>query len=62
MGFLVKLDSNGTRPDVLKKLLDLKLLDFIAMDIKNSPEKYSRTVGLKANIDRIKLSVEMVKT
>jgi len=33
MGFLVKLDSNGTRPDVLKKLFDLKLLDFVAMDI-----------------------------
>ena len=39
LGFLVKLDTNGTRPDVLKKLLDAKLLDFMAMDIKNQPEK-----------------------
>lgn len=60
MGFAVKLDSNGTRPDVLKKLYDLKLLDFVAMDIKNSPEKYSQTVGLKADIKRIKLSVKLI--
>jgi len=60
MGYLVKLDSNGTRPDVLKKLYDLELLDFVAMDIKNSPEKYSQTVGLNADIKRIKLSVKMI--
>lgn len=60
MGFVVKLDSNGTRPDVLKKLYELKLLDFVAMDIKNSPENYSKTVGLTADIARIKLSVKMI--
>lgn len=60
MGFLVKLDSNGTRPDVLRKVIKEKLVDFIAMDIKSSPENYSKTVGLTADIDRIKLSVEMI--
>jgi pyruvate formate lyase activating enzyme len=60
MGFAVKLDSNGTRPDVLKKLYDLKLLDFVAMDIKSSPENYDKAVGLKADIKRIKLSVTMI--
>lgn len=60
MGFLVKLDSNGTRPDVLRKVIREKLVDFIAMDIKSSPENYSKTVGLTADIERIKLSVEMI--
>ncbi|HEX8974400.1 MAG TPA: anaerobic ribonucleoside-triphosphate reductase activating protein [Patescibacteria group bacterium] len=60
MGYAVKLDSNGTRPDVLKKIFDQKLVDFVAMDIKNCPERYSETVGLKADIERIKLSVDMI--
>lgn len=60
MGFLVKLDSNGTRPDVLKKVIDEKLVDFIAMDIKNSQKKYSKTVGTKVDIERIKLSVDLI--
>lgn len=60
MGYLVKLDSNGTRPDVLRKVIQEKLVDFIAMDIKSSPRNYSKTVGLKADIKRIKLSVEMI--
>ncbi len=46
MGFLVKLDTNGTRPEVLKSLIDKGLLDYVAMDIKNSPFRYSETVGI----------------
>ncbi|HBO17015.1 MAG: Ribonucleoside-triphosphate reductase, anaerobic-like protein [Candidatus Moranbacteria bacterium GW2011_GWE2_35_2-] len=60
MGFLVKLDSNGTRPDVLKKIIDRKIVDYIAMDIKNIPEKYSETAGVKVDIERIKLSVKLI--
>lgn len=60
LGFLVKLDSNGTRPDVLKKLVDRKLVDYIAMDIKNSLEKYQDTVGTVSDIERIKLSVALI--
>jgi pyruvate formate lyase activating enzyme len=61
MGFLVKLDTNGTRPDVLKKILDEKLVDYVAMDIKNTPQKYNQTTGVKVDIKRIKLSVELIK-
>jgi pyruvate formate lyase activating enzyme len=61
LGFAVKLDTNGMRPDVLKKLLDQKLLDFVAMDIKNCQEKYAQTVGGKVDLQRIILSVEMIK-
>jgi pyruvate formate lyase activating enzyme len=60
MGYLVKLDTNGTRPDVLKKLYEMGLLDFVATDIKNAPERYDETVGLKADIGRVRLSVEMI--
>lgn len=61
MGFLVKLDSNGTRPDVLKKIFDQKLVDYVAMDIKSSLEKYSETVGTKIDKDRIRLSVNLIR-
>ncbi len=61
LGFLVKLDTNGTRPDVLKKLLDLKLLDFVAMDIKNQLKKYDQTTGVKGDKERIKLSVDLIR-
>ena len=60
-GLLVKLDSNGMRPDIIKKLLDKKLLDYIAMDIKSSLKNYGKTVGTKVDKDRIKLSVELVR-
>lgn len=47
MGFLVKLDTNGTRPALLREILAEGLADYVAMDVKNSPEKYGLTVGIK---------------
>ena len=47
MGYLVKLDTNGYRPDVLKAAVNQGLVDYVAMDIKNSMESYGRTVGLQ---------------
>ena len=46
LGYAVKLDTNGTRPEMVAKLLEEKLVDYIAMDIKNSPSRYAETVGL----------------
>ena len=46
LGFAVKLDTNGCFPDQLEALLRDGLLDYVAMDIKNSPEKYPQTVGV----------------
>ena len=51
MGFTVKLDTNGAHPDRVKELIDLGLVDYVAMDIKNSPEKYAMTAGLGEDID-----------
>lgn len=47
LGYAVKLDTNGTRPDVLAALLDEGLLDYVAMDVKNCPDRYAETVGIE---------------
>ncbi len=61
MGYRVKLDTNGYHPDMLKKLIDEGLLDYIAMDIKNSFAKYAVTTGAP-NIDTsiIKRSISTI--
>ena len=46
MGFAVKLDTNGTHPERLRALLEAGLVDYAAMDIKNSPDRYAETCGL----------------
>lgn len=46
MGYAVKLDTNGSFPDKLKRLVEMKLVDYVAMDIKNSQENYGKTIGI----------------
>ena len=61
LGFLIKLDTNGTNPKILKDLIDSNLLDYIAMDIKNSEEKYPLTTGVKkVDMDAIKESINII--
>ena len=61
MGFQTKLDTNGYHPDLLRKLLDDALVDYVAMDIKNSPEKYARTAGVSAvDMSRIRKSSALI--
>ena len=48
LGFAVKLDTNGTNPDMLEALAQEGLLDYAAMDIKNSPDRYAETAGIPA--------------
>ena len=61
LGFLIKLDSNGTNPKVLKNLIDKGLLDYVAMDIKNSEEYYPMTTGCpKVNMGNIKESIKIL--
>ena len=47
IGLLVKLDHNGTMPQKLRELMEQGLLDYVAVDIKNSPQKYGLTVGVE---------------
>ncbi len=62
LGFLVKLDTNGSFPEKLKEIIDGGLCDYVAMDIKSSPEGYERAIGCKVDIEKIKKSVEILKS
>lgn len=64
-GFLVKLDTNGTNPKMLKKLIDENLIDYVAMDIKNSIESYPLSIGLYQNecetmLDNVQKSIDIL--
>lgn len=62
LGFAVKLDTNGARPDVLKEILDSGFVDYVAMDIKNSQKEYAKTVGIENfDITPVLKSVELLK-
>ncbi len=61
LGYKVKIDTNGSKPDVLKKLIDQNLVDYVAMDIKNTFDKYEITICKKTNIDNIKKSMDILK-
>ena len=60
LDYLVKLDTNGYRPDILKKLLSEKMLDMVAMDIKSSKENYSKLAGIDVDISLIERSVDLL--
>ena len=53
MGYLVKLDTNGTNPKMLKELVEAKLIDYVAMDIKNSSEEYEKATGVTGLMDKV---------
>lgn len=60
MGFLVKLDTNGTNPDMVQRMLDEKSLDFIAMDIKATLPKYSAAIARPIDTTALKTSIEQI--
>ncbi len=61
LGFLIKLDTNGTNPELLEELLDEGVVDYVAMDIKNSPSLYAETCGVNyIDIDKIKKSIAII--
>jgi len=63
LGLEVKLDTNGYHPERLKTLLDAHLLDFVALDIKNSPTKYAATCGRTTiDLNRIRQSLDLIQT
>lgn len=58
----IKLDTNGTNPNLLKKIIKENLVDYIAMDIKNTWEKYEETIGAKVDLEKIKTSINLIET
>lgn len=61
IGYLVKLDTNGTNPDVIEELIRLNLIDYVAMDVKNSVSKYDLTTNSKVNTINILKSIKLIQ-
>jgi len=60
LGFLTKLDSNGTHPDMLAEMINQKIVDFIAMDIKGPIEKYNKIAARPIDIKAIQKSIKLI--
>ena len=61
LGYKIKLDTNGSNPELLSEIIKNKLVDRVAMDIKNAPEEYARTIGLESfDIATVERSKEML--
>lgn len=57
LGYAVKLDTNGTRPDLLRRLAEEGLVQYVAMDIKNAPGRYGETAGVEdPRLDMVRAS------
>jgi len=61
MGYHIKLDTNGSRPEVIQKLIDLHLIDYIAMDIKAPISKYPKICGVNVDTPKIAESIQLIK-
>jgi pyruvate formate lyase activating enzyme len=61
MEYLVKLDTNGSNPQVLKGIIEAHLADYFAMDIKSSPENYAKAAGTVVDMEQIRESIEVIK-
>ena len=62
LGYLVKLDTNGSYPERLSEILNDGLADYVAMDIKSSEDGYFLACGCNADVQNIKKSIEIIKS
>ncbi len=60
LGFIVKLDTNGSNPEGLKELIGKKLVDYIAMDVKADRDNYKVLAGVNVNINQIEESIKII--
>ncbi len=60
LGFAIKLDTNGTNPKMVRQLIDEKLVDYVAIDIKNSKENYDKATSVKTDLKAVDESVKML--
>ncbi len=61
MGYKIKLDTNGTNPDILAQLIDDQTVDYAAMDVKAPLYKYDKAAGVKVDTGRISESINIIK-
>lgn len=62
MGYLTKIDTNGSNPDILQTLLRRKLIDCIAMDVKGPLHKYGSIAGAEVQVEKIRKSIDLITT
>lgn len=62
IGYKIKLDTNGAFPERLRSLVERGLVDYVAMDVKNSKELYAKTVGCEVDLAAVERSVELLKS
>ncbi|MDD3725750.1 MAG: anaerobic ribonucleoside-triphosphate reductase activating protein [Candidatus Ratteibacteria bacterium] len=60
MGYAIKIDTNGSFPEVLQDIIAEGLVDYIAMDVKGPPEKYSVVAGVDVDVEKIKASISLI--
>ena len=60
-GFLIKLDTNGSNPNLVEEVINEGLVDYIAMDIKNILEEYKDVTDVNPNINNLRRSIEIIK-
>ena len=60
-GYLVKVDTNGTFPQRLQKLLEENLIDYVSMDVKSTKEKYSEITGVPVDVAAIEQSIHVIQ-
>lgn len=60
LGYPVKLDTNGSRPEALRALIGQGLLDYVAMDVKSSPEEYARACGGPVDFEKVGQSIDLL--
>lgn len=61
-GFLIKLDTNGLMPEVVSRVTSARLIDYAAVDIKSSPEKYPLATGINADCARVRETIGILRT
>ncbi len=61
LGYLIKIDTNGMFPEKLKELIDKKLVDYVAMDVKAPKNKYDKLSGVKTDISKIEKSIDIIR-
>jgi pyruvate formate lyase activating enzyme len=61
LGFLVKIDTNGCYPEKLKELIETRLVDYVAMDVKAPKAKYPQLAGVAVDVSQINASIDLIK-
>jgi len=60
LGYFVKIDTNGTNPEKLKEFISENLVDYVAMDLKASPEKYDLVAGVEVGINKLEETIKLI--